>query len=178
MPDIKIETPRNTQGAPPKKDTRPSTPVVAKGRHAERIDAVDGIFQLAGLGCIMTGQYADAGAIDMHGHGVSVEVAELAAKNDGVAKVVDTLLQVGPYAGLVAAVMPLAMQLLANHKVVPAEKMSAGGVVSPSVLEAQVKTAMAEQAMEAMRAQKEAQSRLEAMQAEFAAEMDSETGQE
>jgi hypothetical protein len=177
MVDIKVESGSNGKSAgspPPRRNTQPSAITAAKGIHAERIDAVDGIFQLAGMGFVMAGQFADAGAIDMHGHGVSVEVAELAAKNESIAKVTDSLLQIGPYAGLVVAVMPMVMQLLVNHKVIPAEKMPASsGIVQPSVLEAQVKTAMAQQALEAMRLQREAEEELKRQQAEFQAEMKS-----
>jgi hypothetical protein len=175
MAEIKIETGRS---APPRKETKPSVPVVNKTRNGERVDAVNGVFQIVGLGCIMTGQFADAGAIDMHGPGIANEVAELAAKNDQVGKVVDSLLTVGPYGALVVAVMPLVMQLLANHKIVPAEKMAAGGVVSPTVLEAQVKTAMARQAMEAMQAQREAEQELQDMHARFEAEQNGQAPQE
>jgi hypothetical protein len=169
MPEIKVETGKAT-APPPKKDTRPRAPIAVKGITAERTDAIDGVFQLAGMGLVMAGQYADAGAIDMHGHGVSLELAELAGKNEGIAKAVDSLLQVGPYAGLVVAMMPLVMQVLANHKVIAADKMPpSSGVVKPESLEAQVKAAMAKQALEALHAQKEAEEELARMQAEFAA---------
>lgn len=133
-----------------------------------RQEAVDGIFQIVGLGCIITGQYADAGAISMHGPPIAQEVASLAEKNEQIAKGVDALLQVGPYAGLVAAVMPLVLQLMVNHNVVPAEKLANANVVKPEVLEAQVKTHMARQAMEAMQAQKAAEEELRLMHEEMA----------
>jgi hypothetical protein len=141
------------------------TPTIAD----EREDAVNGVFQLAGLGCIMFGQYSDAGAISLHCPPIAHEIAELAEKNEQVAKGVDVLLQVGPYAGLVAAIMPLVLQLMANHKVVDADKMPGANVVKPEVLEAQVKTSMAKQAMMAMQAQREAEEELAEMQKAMAA---------
>jgi hypothetical protein len=172
VPEIKVETAKPNGSAPPRRDTRPTAPVTAKGIHAERIDAVDGVFQLVGMGLVMGGQFADAGAIDMHGHNVSIEVAELAGKNEGVAKVVDTLLTVGPYAGLVIAVMPMVLQLMVNHKVIPVEKMPpTSGIVDPKSLEAQVKTAMAKQAIEALQAQREAEEELASMRQQFEDEM-------
>lgn len=131
---------------------------------AQREEAVNGLFQLGQLGCIIFGQYADAGAIGLHAPPIAAEAAELAEKNDQVAKGIDLLLQVGPYAGLVAAIMPLVLQIMANHKVIPAEKMSGANIVKPEVLESQIKTQMARQAMEAMRAQQEAERELAEMQ--------------
>lgn len=134
----------------------------------QREEAVNGIWQIVGLGCIIAGQYADAGAISMHSPPISHEVAELAEKNDQIAKGVDVLLQVGPYAALIGACMPLVMQLLVNHDVLPADKMAGANVVKPEVLESQVKTQMARQAMAAMQAQKDAEEELKEMQKAFA----------
>jgi hypothetical protein len=169
MADIKVETGNSSRSTrmPPKKDTPPKI-AISGNRKNDRIDAVDGIFQLAGMGCIMVGQLADAGALDMHGHDVSVELAELAEKNETIGKGIDTLLQVGPYAGLVTALMPLVLQLLANHKVVPPEKLSSANVVMPEVLESQVKTALTKQALDALRQQQQMEDELRQMQAEMA----------
>jgi hypothetical protein len=164
MPDVKVEMGNPKKPAPPPKSVIVKEP---KTIADQRADAVDGIFQLVGLGCIMVGQYADAGAINMHGHDISVEIADLAEKNAPIANVIDNLLQIGPYAGLVMAVMPLAMQLLANHKVMSAEKMTGMNVVKPEILESQVKTQMARQAIEALQAQKEAEEELARMQEEW-----------
>lgn len=151
MPDIRIEKQK-------------ASPTIKE----QRIDACDGIFQLVGLGCIMVGWYSDAGAIDMHGHGVSIEVSELAEQNKGVAKGTDALLQIGPYAGIVAALMPLVVQLAVNHKAVDATKLPANAnVVPPDVLTARVQTAMKQQAIAAMKAQIEAEEELRRMETEF-----------
>jgi hypothetical protein len=172
MAEINVETKANTKSTPPRKADTPNTQTAAKVQvpqtvKEQRADAVDGIFQLVGLGCIIVGQYADAGAISVHSPPISIEVAEMAEKNEGVAKAVDSLLQVGPYAGLVAVVMPLVLQLLANHKIVPAEKFANANVVKPEILESQVKTNMARQAMEALQAQASAEEELAAMRREM-----------
>jgi hypothetical protein len=166
MVNIKVESPKTTVK---------NTPTKPQDIREERRDAVDGIFQLIGLGFIVTGQYADAGAISMHSPPISQEVAELAEKDERIAKGVDTLLQVGPYAGLVAAVMPLVLQLLVNHNVFPADKMASANIVKPEVLESQVKTDMARKAMQALQMQKDAEEELAKMQAEY---MASQNGQE
>lgn len=148
------------------KSTMPTPPMTLDEK---REDAVNGIFQLAQLGCIITGQYADAGAITMHGPPIAHEVAELAKENDQIAKVTDWLLQTGPYAALVGACLPLIMQVMVNHNVVPADKMANANVVKPEVLESQIKTQMAQRAMAAMLAQKQAEDELRQMEEEFKA---------
>src|SRR5258707_876019 len=80
-----------------------------------RAEAVEGIFQVLQATCMLTGQHADAAAIGMHGEPIAREVASLADSNDSVAAVVDSLRMVGPYTALLAAVLPFAMQILANH---------------------------------------------------------------
>lgn len=161
MVDIKVEGPK--MPVPPKKNNE-RVPTIQE----KRFDAVQGIWQLAGLGCVMMRQYADAGAISMHSPAITKEVVELANNNEVIANAVDQLLQVGPYAGLVAAVMPLAAQLLVNHGRIPADKMPAeSGIVDPKILEAQVKTEMMRMQLEALKAQREAELDLARMQAEF-----------
>jgi len=139
----------------------------ASGKMDQRRENVTGIFQLAGFACIIMHQYADAGAIGMHSPPVVDELVALSEHNESVGKMLDYLGEAGPYAGLIVAVMPLALQLAANHRLVKAELISGAGVVPPAALESQVKADMARQAAQALRAQQEAEqelARLAAMQ--------------
>lgn len=131
-----------------------------RGKTAAREEAANGIFQLAGFGCIILRQYADAGAINMHGANISREVAILADQNEGIARGLDYIMEAGPYAGLIVATMPLVLQLAANHGLIKAELVAGGGVVPPAALESQVKADMARQASEALKAQQEAETEL------------------
>jgi hypothetical protein len=139
--------------APPRRSSGSRTPATraapAKTIDDKRAEAVGGLFQLVQYGCILTKNYADAAAIGMHAEGIARETAKLAAEEEKVAKAVDYLLEVGPYAGLVAATMPLVLQLAANHKVVPANKVP--GVVDPNVLTTQMEARLKQQAAEQMR---------------------------
>ena len=147
-----------------------------KGKTAAREEAANGIFQLAGFGCIITRQYADAGAINLHGAPVAHELALLAEKNASIGKGLDYLMEAGPYAGLITALMPLVLQLMANHKVIRADMVSAAGVVPPEALTADVKAHMARQAHEALMAQKAAEAQLANFQAASHPEPASENG--
>jgi hypothetical protein len=161
--EIKVEKPGGKN--PPKKET----PAIGEISTIEkRAEATNGIFQIATFGCVLTGQFADAGAIDEHSPAISTEIANLAENNSYVAKLTDSFMQVGPFAALFAATMPLVLQLLVNHNVIPAEKLANANVVHPDVLEARVKTAMMRQAMEAMAQQRMAQEEMERMRAEMA----------
>jgi hypothetical protein len=93
----------------------------------------------------------------------------MAKTNELIAKGLDSLLTVGPYAELIGVLLPFAMQLMANHKILPAEKLSGANVVSPDMLESQVKTQMAVQAMQQMQMQKAAEEELRLMQEEMMA---------
>lgn len=163
---VRVET-KDTKTPPPKAEKPKQLSAEDLALREARTDGVNGIFQLAGLGTIMLGQLADAGAISLHGPVISTEVVKLAETDQRIAKGVDVLLQVGPYAGLVAAVMPLVMQLLANHKILPADKLGGVGIHKPETLEMQVRTQMEMQAIAAYQQQMEAEEELAKMRAEF-----------
>lgn len=83
-----------------------------------------GIFQIpAGVLAIAGMQKpvlaADAAAISIHSPGIAKALHDLANERPEIAAVLDKVLQVGPYGVLIAAVAPLALQLLANHEAIP-----------------------------------------------------------
>lgn len=139
---------------PPKKrtaNTKTQTvevkPVASERERRE--EGLNGLGQLVQGGLLVAKQYADAAAIGMHFGNVSSELAKLAENNDSIAKPIDFLIQVGPYGALIQAVMPLAMQLLANHKIIDAANMPGSGIVTPEVLESQMQAQMAQIALQA-----------------------------
>lgn len=151
-----------TGKTPPKQDVRPANEVLREKRE----ENINGIGQLLSFGCIVTGQFADAGAVGMHWPNVAREGAVLAESNEYVARAADFLGQVGPFAAILAAAMPLALQVLANHNIIPADKM-AGQIVKPEVLESQIKTQLALQAIEALKMQQAAEEELARAQREY-----------
>lgn len=134
-----------------------------------REEAANGFFQMAGLGCIIFSQFSDAGAINMHGPAISHVAAKMAKTNELMAKGLDSLLTVGPYTEIIGVTLPLVLQLLVNHKVMPAEMVAGANVVRPEVLESQVKTQLAMQAMEAMKMQQAAEQEMAKMREEMMA---------
>ena len=63
---------------------------------------------------------ADAAVINHYAPKVAEAVNDLAQERPEVAAVLDRVLKAGPYAALMGAIVPMAIQILANHKVIPA----------------------------------------------------------
>jgi hypothetical protein len=118
----------------------------------------------AQLPLLATKQYADAGAITQYWPTIAKELAELAETQEPIARVIDPLLQVGPFAGLIAAVLPLAMQLAVNHGRI---KPGALGTVPATTLASQVETSMALQDLQAAQLQLEAEKQAAAAKQEI-----------
>lgn len=143
--------------------TRARAPKASIGDQREQ--AVLGLFQGGQAICLIMKQYADAAAIGQHAQPIAHEVSVLAATDDKVAKAVDSLLVIGPYSALVMAVLPLALQLGVNHKLLPAAKIP--GTTDPNVLSMRVEAEMTQQAADMLQdarlAQEQAEQRMAAM---------------
>jgi hypothetical protein len=166
-------TVQSSSTPPPKKTTTPppKKPVVdpnkAEKLQKEREEGLNGIFQVISAVSIMTGQWADAGAFSMHGPNVSRETAILGTRYDSVGNALDTLSQVGPFTAILGAAMPLVLQILANHKKLPSEKLSSLGIVNPELLEGQMRMEAQKQALEMEQQQRREKETLDAVEREW-----------
>lgn len=152
-------------GPPPAKT--PAKPKVTPAQTAKRNareEGINGLFQLGAAVCMMTGQHADAAAFGTHGPKIAPEVAAIAEDYERVGDVIDKLIAVGPYAGLLTAVLPLALQLAVNHGRGNAAVFADFGVVSKETLEAQGQAAALRQATIAIEAQRHAEAEFVAAQ--------------
>lgn len=133
---------------------------IKDARIERRTQAVVDLCQLAYGGLAMAEQYADAGAIALHGMALSNELANLAEDNKSVADAIDKLSQASPYAGLVMVFFRLGSQLAANHGLIKAEKAQALGGKEPQTLaqetKAKVKADAIAQARQAREMEREA----------------------
>lgn len=136
---------------------KPAAPSPTKVRE-EREEALNGIFQMFSFGLTMANQWADAGALAIHGPNVSRETVKLGEKYEWIGNGIDALAHVGPFTAILGAVMPLALQIAANHKRIPAEKVAALGVKDPAILESEMRMEAQRQAY-AYRAEVERQQR-------------------
>jgi hypothetical protein len=95
-----------------------------------------GLFQIPAGALAIAGMQrpvfaADAAAITIHAPNIAEALDQLAQERPEIAAVLDRVLQVGPYGVLIAATVPMVLQILANHAVVPAGVM---GTVPPETL--------------------------------------------
>jgi len=130
--------------------------VPEKPLNEQREEGLNGLAQLIQLACIAGKQHADAAAIGMHFPPLAKEVANLADKYEQVAAPIDFLIKLGPFSAVIAAGMPLVLQVLANHNVVDAGALAGQGVVPPAVLESQMRAQVAQMQATAMADQQRA----------------------
>lgn len=142
-------------------------PAPPKTKAELRQDALNGVLQVGQLACITTGQFADAGAIGIHGPKLANEIVQLAENNSKIAAKVDLLIEIGPYAGIVAAAIPFLAQLFVNHGLIKAEMFANAGVVEPADLENHMKMEMMRRAMEVRQQQQEMEAELRRMAEEM-----------
>ena len=132
----------------------------------DRAEALTSLGQCAQVPLIATKQFADAGAVSLYWPGVATEVAKLAESQPAIAKLIDPLMQVGPYSALIMAVLPFVLQIGVNHKMVAAGAM---GTVPATSLSSQVEASLARQELEALTIQRDAEKEAAEMRAEIAA---------
>lgn len=161
---IKVPTRRTNT---PKSTTANASIAQTQSPNEKRTLGLMGLGQLGQGILLMTGQYADAATIGSHWGPIAKELANIADDNESFAKPIDLLIAVGPYGALLQAVLPLALQLATNHKLIAADALLGQGVVPPEVLESQMKAQVYRMQLEAKREQQEALREARNAQAEF-----------
>ena len=157
-PPVKGTGTRTTARTP--KATAPVVTITDK-----RTQALTDLGGFAQVPLIALKMHADAGTVSLHWPKVAKEIALLADDFEQVARLVDPLMKVGPYAGLIAAALPFLLQVGVNHNRVPAGAM---GTVPASTLAAQIETALAYAELDALRTQLEAEKSARAIREEIA----------
>jgi hypothetical protein len=130
----------------------------------EREEMVAQLGMFAQVPLLATKQLADAATIGLHWPKIAHELAVLAETQEAIANVIDPLIKVGPFAGLIAAAIPLVMQLGVNHGRLKPGSM---GTVPAVALQSQMEASMAKVELEAMRAQLEAEKEANAARREI-----------
>lgn len=122
--------------------TAPRKPAARKPAVSPYEAAVAGPLQMLATSLAITGAaqkspvlVADAHAIGKHAPVIAKALAEIADQDPRVAAVLERLAQVGPWGALVGALVPLALQLAANHGASAAITFGGAlGVVHPQAL--------------------------------------------
>lgn len=99
----------------------------------------------------------DAATIDAHlrgadtpeNPGLARALSNLAVEEPRVAAVLDRLMTAGPYAEVIGCALPLALQLLTNHRKIPLSVGQRLGAVDPDVIAEQLAAEAAQMAAEA-----------------------------
>lgn len=117
----------------------PTTKPRPKPAQPDYRPGVAGLLQLVAGPLLIAGQVkpafgADAVAVANAAPGIAEAVNDLAHENPSVAQALDKILAVGPYGAILAAVIPLGMQILTNHRVLPVEITGHLGAVPPEKL--------------------------------------------
>lgn len=132
---------RASRGAAPRP---PSARKPAGKRPAAAVDyrpGVKGLLQVPAFALGVLGRrdpvYAlDSAAVTLHADAIADAVHETAVADERVAAILDRVLAVGPYGALLGALLPLALQIAANHGAVrPSPDL---GVLGPDELVAAV----------------------------------------
>jgi hypothetical protein len=79
---------------------------------------INGLFQAVCLPLSFAAP-ADAAAVSNYAPGIAEALNDLAKDRPEVAAMLERILQVGPYGMLIAAVVPLGVQLATNHDLIP-----------------------------------------------------------
>lgn len=152
-----IRQPRTT-----KTKTEPVKPKVE-----ERKEGLMGMAQIGHAICLMTKQYADAGAVEHFADPLCTEVAKLADSNEKIARGIDAFTAVGPYTALLTVGIQFTLQIAANHKRVDPNMLAGAGIIHPDVLEAEQKANILRMRTEALQRQKAAQEAHDAAKADM-----------
>jgi len=129
----KPTTPYGGKGPRPKycaEHKRKSGPTTTRKKKSYGTDYTEGVADLLSMPAAVLGVVgsqtnniplvADAAVIEHYAPKIATAVNDLAQEKPEVAAVLDRVLKAGPYAALIGAVVPMAIQILANHKILPA----------------------------------------------------------
>lgn len=164
--DLSSKTP-----PPAKKAPQAKKPPVSDARIAERTESISGLFGVGAGLLALFGMTADAGACIEHGEKIAPEAAALADRNEAVAKALDSLAAIGPYAGIIATTVPFILQILVNHGTLKAAPLVSFGVVTPETMQAKLQAKAMQAQAELLRKARDAQQEVREAERELAREM-------
>lgn len=128
-------TPPRAAASPRRSSPRTARSTSSRPKAPDFRDGINGMFQLIAAPLAFV-QPLDSMAVVQHAPNIAEALNDLAQHRPEVAMVLQRVLSVGPYGALLAATVPLVVQLLHNHDVLP-EQVATGipGVAPKSVLQ-------------------------------------------
>lgn len=129
-------------------------------QHRRYEEGVQGLFQIPAMALAFVSP-VDGFCVAQHTPPIAKAVADLAVDRPEVAAALDRVLAVGPYGALIGAILPLAVQLMHNHDMVPESMAKAMGATPKKDVERHLKVVSDEAVLEAeRRAAQDAEDRL------------------
>lgn len=135
----------DTPGQAPRRPGRPSKAAEAP-KPKDYTEGLTEACQQAYGYLALTGNLADAGAVKIHGPGLVHALNTAAQNNQYARRGVEWLVKGAGTGAVLLAVMPFALQIMANHGQVPIERVAALGVKDPNALAAETEKDLAEMA--------------------------------
>ncbi len=126
-PDLRSNAGRAAAGLPPRapRGSRTGNPPARKGTkttplrpRSDYTPALKSLMHLGAFGLQFTSP-VDAATVMVHSDNVATSLNELAQVKPEFARLLDKLVAAGPYGAVIAALVPLGAQIMANHKRVP-----------------------------------------------------------
>lgn len=113
----------------PPKDGAPSPRKTRQYKSKSKTDYRPGFLGIAQMGAFVASFFSPLDAVAVTDHAPNIaEAVQVTADNDPkFAAAMDRILSAGPYAALISACVPLAMQVLHNHGHVPGEVVKTMG---------------------------------------------------
>jgi hypothetical protein len=124
--------------APPRKAASRKTSAGTKASTGtDYRQGVAALLQIPAFALGVVGRYRpayalDAAALTLHTPTLADAVHQTALSDERVAAILDRVLAAGPYGALLGALMPLALQIAANHKAIP--PVAELGILTPDQL--------------------------------------------
>lgn len=132
--------PKGRPAAPRPPSARSSSSAPRKPKTPDFRPGIIGLAQLVAAPLLIAGQMgnraalADAGAITMHAPAIADGMQTTAEQDERFAAVLERVLAAGPWAALIAPVVGLAVQLGANHGLIPPAMAQMAGALPPDSL--------------------------------------------
>lgn len=127
-------------GSTTARSTRKRAAAGGSGQRARYADGVAGLLQVPAAVLAIVDP-VDGYCVAQHTPHIAGAVADLAVERPEVAAALERVLAVGPYGALIGAVLPLAVQIMHNHGLLPESMATAMGATPRTEIERHLKVA-------------------------------------
>lgn len=125
--------PPRKRGRPPGSGAATAAAATQTLKRVQYEETVTGLFQAVGMGLVAFGQSADAVTLADHQPNVAPAIADAASKDEKLGALLEMFNKTGgPWLTLAVAVLPMTLQLAANHRLIKPQPQM--GIMPPEVM--------------------------------------------